>query len=193
MSYLIRELGPVFGEPQRMRRWHRGRAGHQWGMMWQGTQLRSQLCCRGKMACLGDLGKDTRWAWCVGEEPWEGAGEEHWVWEITGRACNGFWDQPGWAWLKAKGRPWIQGRPPQLPLQPRALGRNSSTKLVIQRAAWLEPYSLGPGAPFSETSYQLLGPPGLSKLPCGHPQVTSRWLSVGCGPSDSQTAVPTHS
>lgn len=28
----------------------------------------------------------------MGEEPWEGAGEEHWAWEITGRACNGFWD-----------------------------------------------------------------------------------------------------
>lgn len=77
MFHLIRELGPMFGEPQRMRRWHWGRAGHQWGMMWQGTQLRRQLCCRGKMVCLGDLGKDTRWAWCVGEEPWEGAEEEH--------------------------------------------------------------------------------------------------------------------
>lgn len=50
-----------------------------------------------------------------------------------------------------------------------------------------------PWSSLLETSDQLLGPPGLSKLPCGHPQVTSRWLSVGCGPSDSQTAVPTHS
>lgn len=86
---------------------------------------------------------------------------------LQGEPAKASGNQPGWAWLKAKGKrkfqersPWIQGRPPHLKLQPMALGRNSSIKLVIQGAARLELYSLGPGAPFSETSGQLLGPQG---------------------------------
>lgn len=67
----------------------------------------------------------------MGEEPWEQAGEEHWAWEITGSACNGFWDLAGVGVVGSKGQ---KETPRKKPLDP---GKTTPAALAAQ-GTWQE-------------------------------------------------------